>query len=81
MGFPNYGDEYKLMGLSSYGEGIYKDKIYKLFVDINYDFKLNLIYFNHVNNNFNLDFYDTNPVIGNLFNSNVEDLLGLLDKK
>ena len=81
LGFPNYGDEYKLMGLSSYGEGIYKDKIYKLFVDINYDFKLNLIYFNHVNNNFNLDFYDTNPVIGNLFNSNVEDLLGLPRQK
>ena len=29
LGFPNYGDEYKLMGLSSYGM-IPKRKLYKL---------------------------------------------------
>ena len=39
---------------------------YKLFTDTSYQFKLDLKYFNHVNNKFNLDFYDENPIIGNL---------------
>lgn len=76
LGFPNYGDEYKLMGLSSYGNDTQKDKIYKLFNDTSYQFKLNLNYYNHVNNKFNLDFYDENPIIGNLFNYKINEILG-----
>lgn len=76
LGFPNYGDEYKLMGLSSFGEVTQKKKIYNLFLETNYNFKLNLKYFNHTKNNFNLDFYGDKPIIGNLFNQNIIQILG-----
>ena len=76
LGFPNYGDEYKLMGLSSYGEDTQKNKIYKLFTKVTHNFKLNLKYFNHTNNKFNLDFYGQKPIIGNLFNKEVNEILG-----
>ena len=76
LGFTNYGDEYKLMGLSSYGSDIQTEKLYELFVDRSHQFKLNLKYFNHVNNKFNLDFYDEKPIIGNLFNDKIKEVLG-----
>ena len=48
LGFENYGDEYKVMGLSAYGKPIYQSKLENL---INYDEKkliyLNLNYFLH----------------------------------
>jgi len=54
LGFNNYGDEYKVMGLAAYGSPIYFDKIKnKLFIETRRDlFKLNLEYFNHHNKNF-----------------------------
>jgi carbamoyltransferase len=30
LGFPNYGDEYKVMGLAPYGKPVYEDKVKKL---------------------------------------------------
>lgn len=76
LGFPNYGDEYKLMGLSSYGKETQKDKIYKLFKNTSHEFKLNLKYFNHTSSNFNFDFNEKKPVIGNLFNEKIIEILG-----
>ena len=49
LGFKNYGDEYKVMGLASYGKPIYFDKIKdNLFINDKKEiFKLNLDFFNH----------------------------------
>lgn len=46
LGFPHYGDEYKVMGMAPYGESKYEDKI-KDVVHLTNDglFKLNLQYF------------------------------------
>jgi carbamoyltransferase len=46
LGFPHYGDEYKVMGLAPYGEPKYVEKIAKV-VHLNSDglFKLDLSYF------------------------------------
>jgi carbamoyltransferase len=46
LGFPHYGDEYKVMGLAPYGEAKYVDKISKV-IHLNPDglFKLDLSYF------------------------------------
>ena len=41
LGFKNYGDEYKVMGLSSYGEPKYVDKLSKLIFKDGEGFKLN----------------------------------------
>ncbi len=49
LGFKNYGEEYKMMGLAAYGKPKYFEKIKKnLFIeDTNNLFQLNLEYFNH----------------------------------
>ena len=48
LGFLNYGDEYKVMGMSCYGNSIYVEKLKKI-IEINNDgsIKLDLKYFNH----------------------------------
>ena len=48
LGFKNYGDEYKVMGLASYGKPKYKDRIKKIMKsNLNNFFKLDLKYFEH----------------------------------
>ena len=72
----HYGDEYKLMGLSSYGDNNYVNQIRKLFNNSSFKFKINLDYFNHTSNDFNFDFTNSEPVIGKLFSKNVEEIIG-----
>ena len=45
LGFPNYGDEYKVMGLAPYGEPNYLDQVVRIRPDGT--FRLNLNYFRH----------------------------------
>ncbi len=78
LGFKNYGDEYKVMGLASYGKPKYIEEFSSL---IKYDskdyFKLNLNYFTHHNNpNFSFKFKDGIPYFENLFNENFYSLFG-----
>ena len=47
LGFKSYGDEYKLMGLSSYGKPKYLKEISKIIFKTSKGFKLNLKYFTH----------------------------------
>ena len=54
IGFKNYGDEYKVMGLAPYGKPIYCDLLSELFHKNS--LKLNLKYFNHTNKNFKYNF-------------------------
>ena len=48
LGFANYGDEYKVMGLAPYGKDKYVEKLSKL-INLRNDgtFELNLSYFKH----------------------------------
>src|SRR2546430_14436397 len=52
IGFPNYGDEYKVMGLAPYGQPAFLEQIREL-VPIQPDgtFRLNLRYFRHHTDN------------------------------
>ena len=72
LGFKNYGDEYKIMGLAAYGTPKYFDKIKaNLFKDNNkLIFELNLDYFNHHKKNFQYIAEDT-LYIDEIFNSNL----------
>ncbi len=75
LGFKNYGDEYKVMGMASYGEPKYFNKIKKnLFID-DYNIlpKLNLKYFNHHHPNFKY-IADKDLIIDNIFNEKLEFL-------
>ena len=47
LGFKSYGDEYKVMGLSSYGEPKYVNEVSKMIKKDKEGFKLNLDYFLH----------------------------------
>lgn len=56
IGFKNYGDEYKMMGLSCYGKPVFKNKIIEnLFIKKNTSL-LNLNFFNHNKRNFEYSF-------------------------
>tara|TARA_S200000501_G_scaffold378702_1_gene442909 strand:- start:3112 stop:4848 length:1737 start_codon:yes stop_codon:yes gene_type:complete len=77
LGFRNYGDEYKVMGLASYGKPIYKDKIFKNIILKNEEnFKLNLKYFTHHRSEFSYYFENGIPVFENLFSNKITNLFG-----
>ena len=79
LGFNNYGDEYKVMGLSSYGKPIYSKIIEDNILKKSNKFKLNLEYFNHTGKNFNYKFSGS-PKQNKIFNNNIENFLKLSDK-
>jgi carbamoyltransferase len=76
IGFPNFGDEYKVMGLAPLGEPKYLEKMREL-VRIQTDgtFKLNLKYFRHHTDNVSYSWNDCAPEVGLLY---MDKLIGLL---
>ena len=77
LGFPNYGDEYKVMGLAPYGEPKYTDKMRKI-VELKPDggYRLNLKYFRHHKENVAYEWDNGPPVVGSLFSEAMASLLG-----
>ena len=76
-GFKKFGEEYKAMGLSAFGQPVYYDLIKeKLFKEFGENFKLNLNYFNFYKKNFNYNFEGI-PDQENLYN---ESILKIFDK-
>jgi carbamoyltransferase len=76
LGFPHYGDEGKVMGLAPYGEPVYADRMRELVHVDNGLFKLGLDYFTHHTRGVEMTWADGSPVIGRIFSSAMEDLLG-----
>tara|TARA_B110000483_G_C18190020_1_gene540544 strand:- start:1324 stop:3081 length:1758 start_codon:yes stop_codon:yes gene_type:complete len=77
IGFHNYGDEYKVMGLAPYGKPVYIEQMREI-VKLKSDgsFKLNLNYFRHHNEKIDYEWENGSPHVGTLFSSNLENLLG-----
>ena len=78
LGFKKYGDEYKVMGLASYGEPTYLEQFEKIisFSENNY-FNLNLDYFkHHTDINFKYSFPDGIPNFTDLYSDKLINLLG-----
>jgi carbamoyltransferase len=77
IGFPNYGDEYKVMGLAPYGQPAYLKQMREL-VRIQRDgtFRLNLRYFRHHTDNVSYSWENCAPVVGTLYREALIDLLG-----
>ena len=77
LGFKKYGDEYKVMGLSSYGKPTYVDEISKIikFDDKNL-FQLNLDYFKHHNKGIEMSWLDGEPKLGDVYSEKLIELLG-----
>ena len=78
LGFKNYGDEYKVMGLASYGKPKYLNEFESLIkYDKNNLFLLNLDYFSHHSNSeFSYNFSNGIPKFSNLYSKKIINLLG-----
>jgi len=83
IGFPNYGDEYKVMGLAPYGKPTYLDKLREIVhIDSDGTFKLNLKFFCHHKNKIESNRVCGSPVIDNLFDKDaMEEFFGLHVRK
>lgn len=77
IGFPHYGDEYKVMGLAPYGEPKYLEQMREI-VRIQPDgtFRLNLRYFRHHTDNVSYSWKDCAPEVGILYTDALSSLLG-----
>ncbi len=78
IGFPYYGDEYKVMGLAPYGEPKYLNEMRQLVrVQPDGTFKLNLDYFRHHSDDVHYTWDDCCPEVGTLYRKEpMEALLG-----
>lgn len=77
IGFPHFGDEYKVMGLAPYGTPSYLPQMREI-VKVQPDgtFKLNLRYFRHHNENVSYNWKDCAPEFGLLYHERLTGLLG-----
>lgn len=77
LGFPHYGDEYKVMGLAPYGEPIWLDHMRRIVrLEDNGRFALDLRYFRHHRERIAYAWDGVSPVFGDLFTPELEKLLG-----
>lgn len=77
LGFPYYGDEYKVMGLAPYGEPEFADIIRKMIKPKGDTFELNLDFFTHHKRGVRMAWNDGAPVIEPFFSPLLEKELGL----
>ena len=77
LGFPHYGDEYKVMGLAPYGKPAFMDAMRKI-VQLEPDgaYELDLAYFRHHKEQIAYQWTDGSPEFGDLFSPALEALLG-----
>lgn len=76
LGFPNYGDEYKVMGLAPYGKPTYLEQFRKIVRPQGDTFELNLKYFEHVRQGVNMTWTDGSPQVMPFHSQQLEVLLG-----
>jgi carbamoyltransferase len=82
MGFPKYGDEYKVMGMAAYGEPTLVDKL-RLVVPAAADgkFTLDLRYFRHLREGVDMTWANGEPELGPVYTEELERLLGKPTRK
>jgi carbamoyltransferase len=81
LGFPFYGDEYKVMGLAPYGEPEYVDIIRKLIRPVGDTFELNLDYFTHHKTGIRTVLDNGAPMVKPFHSEKLEKELGPMRKK
>ena len=76
LGFPHFGDEYKVMGLAPYGEPKFLEAMRQLvLVQADGTYRLNLKYFRHHTDNVSYSWNDCSPEVGTLYSPELERLL------
>jgi carbamoyltransferase len=76
LGFPHYGDEYKVMGLAPYGEPEYVDEFRQIIFPKGDTFELNLDYFTHVQNGISMSWDGGYPKVEPFHSPLMEQRLG-----
>ena len=76
LGFPAYGDEYKVMGLAPYGEPEYLEAFRKIIFPKGDSFELNLDYFTHHEQGIAMKWDNGAPTVAPFHSPELEKLLG-----
>jgi len=76
LGFPKYGDEYKMMGLSAYGEPRFAAKVRDVVRTEKDQIRLNLDYFTHHDKGVEMTWEGGEPIIGSVFSRKMEEVFG-----
>jgi carbamoyltransferase len=76
LGFPKYGDEYKMMGMSAYGEPRFVDKVHDVVKTRSGHCRLNLNFFTHHTKGIDMTWGGGEPVIGPTFSSKMAEVFG-----
>lgn len=82
LGFPKYGDEYKVMGLSAYGSPSFLEEMREV-VQLRDDgtFRLDLDFFVHHAGGVSMTWEGGEPEMGPVFSPKMEEVFGLARKK
>lgn len=77
LGFPKYGDEFKVMGLAPYGRPRFADRIREMLrLTPDGGFTLDLRYFRHWRGDVDMTFDDGEPTLGHVLSDDAEAVLG-----
>ncbi|MEP6714496.1 MAG: carbamoyltransferase C-terminal domain-containing protein [Terriglobia bacterium] len=76
LGFPKFGDEYKMMGMSAYGEPRFKDKVGQVVSIVDDQVRLNLDCFRHHTDGAEMTWDGGEPALGKVFSQGLIDMFG-----
>jgi carbamoyltransferase len=76
LGFPKFGDEYKMMGLSAYGEPRYAEQVRRVVRTEGDQYRLNLDYFTHHTKGVEMTWYGGEPILGPIFSEKMAEEFG-----
>jgi carbamoyltransferase len=76
LGFPKFGDEYKMMGLSAYGEPRFREEVRKVVSISDDQIRLNLDCFCHHTEGDNMTWDGGQPSLGQVFSQGLIDRFG-----
>jgi len=76
LGFPKYGDEYKMMGLAAYGEPRFVPQVREVLRADDGDVRLNLDYFIHHTIGVDMTWEGGEPILGTVYSPKMTEVFG-----
>jgi len=76
LGFPKYGDEYKMMGLSAYGEPRFLSPVREVVRTLGDQIRLDLDYFIHHTQGVEMSWNDCEPTLGCVYSAKLPQVFG-----
>jgi carbamoyltransferase len=76
LGFPHYGDEYKMMGLAAYGVPRFRDKVRQVVRTAGGQVELNLDYFTHHSQGVDMTWQGGAPALGAVYSRKMVETFG-----